>query len=267
MIHPEPEKLVKTALEPSGILTVTLNRPAVFNALNVAILEELRRVFEEEATRPAVRCVVLTGAGKAFCAGQDLEERRAFVEENAAPPSLGQSLRLRYNPLILAMRQLPAPVIGAINGVAAGAGCSLALACDLRLAADNAVFIQSFVKVGLGLDSGSSFMLPRLVGLARAAELALLGDRLDATTAERWGLVNRVVPGGTLLDEAYKMASKIAAGPAQATARIKKQLNAALGLDLAAALENEASEQENAAQHSEYREGLAAFFEKRPAHF
>lgn len=267
MSQAEPEKPVKTELQESGVLTVTLNRPAVFNALNVPILEELRRVFEEEAGRPEVRCVVLTGAGKAFCAGQDLEERRAFVEGNAAPPSLGDSLRLRYNPLILAIRQLPAPVIGAINGVAAGAGCSLALACDLRLAAENAVFIQSFVKVGLGLDSGSSFMLSRLVGLARAAELALLGDRLDAATAEQWGLVNRVVPAETLPDEAYKLASKIAAGPAQATARIKRELNAALSLDLAAALENEATEQENAARQPEYREGLTAFFEKRPARF
>lgn len=250
-----------------GVLTVTLNRPAVFNALNVATLERLLEVFQIEATRPAVRCVILTGAGKAFCAGQDLEERRAFVEGTAEPPSLGQSLRQRYNPLILAIRQLAVPVIGVINGVAAGAGCSLALACDLRVAAENAVFIQSFVKVGLGLDSGSSFWLPRLVGAARAFELALLGDRLEAATAEKFGLVNRVVPPEKLLEESYSLAAKLVAGPPGAIARIKRELNLAFSADLAATLENEAREQEAAAQHPEYREGLTAFFEKRPAKF
>ena len=250
-----------------GVLVVTLNRPAVFNALNVATLETLLSIFQTEARADGVRCVVLTGAGRAFCAGQDLEERRAFVEGQAAPPSLGQSLRLRYNPLITAIRELPVPVIAALNGVAAGAGCSLALACDLRLAADNATLVESFVRVGLGLDSGSSFFLSRLVGTARAFEIALLGNRLDAATAERYGLVNRVVPAARLMDETLALAAQLAAGPPAATARIKRTLNAALDNSLADALEWEAVEQEAAANHPEYREGLRAFFEKRTPDF
>jgi 2-(1,2-epoxy-1,2-dihydrophenyl)acetyl-CoA isomerase len=263
MTHEPAEKSILTDFA-DGILTVTLNRPAVFNALNVPTLHELLRIFQNDATEPGVRCVILTGAGKAFCAGQDLEERRAFVEGSAPPPSLGDSLRLRYNPLILAMRNLAVPVIGAINGVAAGAGCALALACDLRVASENASFIQSFVKVGLGLDSGSSYVLPRLVGNARAMELALLGDKLDAVTALSWGVVNRVVPGEQLMEEARNIAKKIAAGPPQTIARIKRELNFAQTSDLAVALENEATEQEFAAKSPEYREGLSAFFAKRP---
>lgn len=258
---------ITSDLDTAGILTVTLNRPAVFNALNLPMLKELLSVFQEEAARPEVRCVILTGAGRGFCAGQDLEERRAFVEGTSAPPSLGESLRLRYNPLILAIRELPKPVIAAVNGVAAGAGCSLALACDLRLAADNASFIESFVRVGLGLDSGSSFMLPRLVGLARAFELALLGERLDAATAGQYGLVNRVIPAARLLEETRALALKLAAAPPQALGRVKRALNYGLSHDLAEALKFEAAEQELAARHPEYKEGLSAFFEKRPPNF
>lgn len=254
-------------LDTAGIMTITLNRPAVFNALNVPLLVELLAAFQEEATRPEVRCVILTGAGRAFCAGQDLEERRAFVEEATEPPSLGQSLRQRYNPIILAIRDLPKPVIAAVNGVAAGAGCSLALACDLRIAADTATFVESFVRVGLGLDSGSSFMLPRLVGMARAFELAWLGERINANTAAQYGLVNRVVSTGRLMAEAHVLARQLAAAPPQAVGRIKRALNFALTHDLEYSLEYEAKEQEYAADSPEYREGLTAFFEKRPPNF
>ena len=258
---------IQKELDSAGILTVTLNRPAVFNALNVPMLEELLETFQRDAARPEVRCLILTGAGRGFCAGQDLEERRAFVEGAAEAPSLGESLRARYNPLILAIRELPKPVVGAINGVAAGAGCSLALACDLRFAADNATFIESFVRVGLGLDSGSSFMLPRLVGPGRAFELALLGERLNATTAAQYGLVNRVFPAAQLMTETHARARQLAAAPPQAMGRIKRALNFALSHDLPASLEFEATEQEAAAHYPEYREGLAAFFEKRPPNF
>ncbi len=257
----------QTELDTAGILTVTLNRPAVFNALNVAMLEELLETFLIDAARPEVRCIILTGAGRGFCAGQDLEERRSFVEGNAEPPSLGESLRLRYNPLILAMRELPKPVIGAVNGVAAGAGCSLALACDLRFAADNATFVESFVRLGLGLDSGSSFMLPRLVGLARAFELAMLGERLNAATAAQYGLVNRVFPASQLMSETHALARKLTAAPTQALGRIKHALNFGLSHDLPDALEFEAVEQAAAARHPEYKEGLRAFLEKRPPNF
>lgn len=258
---------IQNELDAAGILTVTLNRPAVFNALNVPMLEELLATFQNDAARPEVRCIILTGAGRAFCAGQDLEERRAFVEGTADPPSLGESLRARYNPLILAIRELPKPVVGAINGVAAGAGCSLALACDLRFAADNATFVESFVRVGLGLDSGSSFMLPRLVGLARAFELAMLGERLNAATAAQYGLVNRVIPAPQLLAETHALARQLAAAPPQTLGRIKRALNFGLSHDLPSALEFEATEQETAATNPEYKEGLRAFFEKRPPKF
>jgi 2-(1,2-epoxy-1,2-dihydrophenyl)acetyl-CoA isomerase len=258
---------VLTERDTAGILTISLNRPAVFNALNGPMLDELLAAFEQEAVQPEVRCVILTGVGRGFCAGQDLEERRTFIEESGTPPSLGQSLRQRYNPLILAIRELDKPVIGAINGVAAGAGCSLALACDLRVAADNATFIESFVRVGLGLDSGSSFTLPRLVGMARAFELAMLGDRLNAATAEQYGLVNRVVPAPRLLAETHAIARQLAAAPPAALGRIKRALNFGLSHDLSAALEYEAMEQEDAARHPEYKEGLSAFFEKRPPNF
>ena len=258
---------LQTEIDTAGILTVTLNRPAVFNALNVPLLEELLAAFQEEAEKPEVRCVILTGAGRAFCAGQDLEERRAFIEEAAEPPSLGQSLRQRYNPIILAMRELSKPVIGAVNGVAAGAGCSLALACDLRIAADTATFVESFVRVGLGLDSGSSFMLPRLVGMARAFELAWLGERVNATTAVQYGLVNRVVPAAMLKSEAHALARQLAAAPPQAVGRIKRALNFGFTHDLEYSLEYEAKEQEDAADGPEYKEGLTAFFEKRPPNF
>ncbi len=259
--------LVLTALDADGILTVTLNRPAVFNALNVPTLLELLRVFREEASQPAVRCVILTGAGRAFCSGQDLEERRAFVEGTAEPPSLGQSLRERYNPLIMLIRELPRPVIGALNGVAAGAGLGLALACDIRLAAEGATLIESFVRVGLGLDCGNSFFLPRLVGPGRAFELALTGDRIEAAQAERLGLVNRVVRAEELQEEALKLARQLAAAPSATVARIKRELNYSLEASLALSLENEAAEQEEAAHQPEYREGLKAFFEKRPPKF
>lgn len=259
--------LVLAERDEVGVLTVTLNRPAVFNAVNKPMLLELLEIFKGEAASSATRCVILTGAGKAFCSGQDLGERRAFAEGQAEPPSLGESLRERYNPLILLIRELPKPVIGAINGVAAGAGCSLALACDLRIMADNASLMESFVRVGLGLDCGSSFFLPRLVGLARAYEIALLGDRIDAANAERLGLVNRVVSADHLAEETRALARRLAAGPPAALARIKRQLNYALNNDLAGALEYEAVEQAGAVQGSEYREGLRAFFEKRPPQF
>ncbi len=254
---------VLTNRDAAGILVITLNRPAVFNAINLALLTELKAVFQGIAADPQTRCVVLTGAGKAFCSGQDLDERRAFVEGTSEPPSLGESLRQRYNPLILAIRALPKPVIGAINGIAVGAGCSLALACDLRIASESAFLVESFVKVGLGLDCGSSFFLPRLVGMARAIEMAFLGDRIDAATAEKWGLINRVVPAEQLQSEAMALAQRLAAAPPTALARIKSELNYALNTDLATALENEAAQQESAAHHPEYRAGLTNFFNNR----
>ena len=186
------------ALEGS-VLTLTLNRPEALNAFNVEMKDALLAALADAENNRAVRVLVITGAGRAFSAGQDLKER-----QDPHATDLGDELRARYNPLILAMRRLEKPIIGAINGIAAGAGLSLALACDIRIAADSASFIEVFGRVGLVPDSGSSWFLPRLIGPARAAEMVFTADQIDASTAERIGLVNKVVPADRLLPEAYR---------------------------------------------------------------
>jgi 2-(1,2-epoxy-1,2-dihydrophenyl)acetyl-CoA isomerase len=246
----------------AGVLTLTLDRPDVLNALNRQLKEELLIAFTGAASDHGVRVVVLTGAGRAFCAGQDLTER---LEDGA--PDLGTEVRERYNPLILAMRGLDKPIIGAINGVAAGAGCSLALACDLRIAAEGASFILSFGRVGLVPDSGSTWFLPRLIGPGRAAELVFTSEPLDAAAAERIGLVNRVVPAGRLLEEARALGSRLAAGAPLALALSKLALQRSLESDLETALELEAQQQSVAGRSRDHAEGVAAFREKRPARF
>lgn len=266
-----PYKNILVEQDEYKVLTITLNRPAVRNALNTATLLELLAVFQNEARKPEARCIVLTGTGAAFCAGQDLEERRAFAyppsDAPAEKPSIIDSLRQRYNPLIKAMRDSARPIIGAVNGVAAGAGCSLALACDMRLMAENAVLMESFARVGLGMDGGSSYFLPRLVGTAKAFELALTGDKVEAIEAERLGLVNRVVPDAQLMAETYLLARRLAAGAPQALARVKRAFNFAQDATLEQALDYEAILQQDAANGQEYPEGLRAFFEKRPPNF
>jgi 2-(1,2-epoxy-1,2-dihydrophenyl)acetyl-CoA isomerase len=209
-----------------------------------------------------VRAVILTGAGRAFCAGQDLRERQAA---DAAP--LEVELRERYNPMIRAMVSLGAPIIAAINGVAAGAGMSLALAADLRIAAEGASFVLAFGRIGLVPDSGATWFLPRLVGPARAAELALLNEPLSAEDALRLGLVSRVVPADRLLDEARAMAAQVAAGAPIANALTRRALRRALESDLDGALDHEATLQGIAGRSADHAEGLAAFTEKRPPRF
>jgi 2-(1,2-epoxy-1,2-dihydrophenyl)acetyl-CoA isomerase len=206
--------------------------------------------------------VILTGAGRAFCAGQDLRER---LQPDAAP--LGVEVRERYNPIVRAMRSLPKPIVGAINGVAAGAGASLAMACDLRIASEAASFALAFGRVGLVPDSGATWFLPRLVGPARAAEIALLGDSVPAAEALRLGLVGRVVAADQLADEAATMARRLAAGAPRALALTKRALNAAWDRDLDAALDYEAHLQDIAGRTKDHAEGLAAFIEKRPPSF
>ena len=218
----------------------------------------LRRVGRDRE----VRAVILTGEGRAFCAGQDLRE--PFGGDD---PSLEEEIRDRYNPLILALRRLPKPVIGAINGVAAGAGCSLALACDLRIASEGASFVLAFTRVGLVPDSGASWFLPRLVGSARAAELALLGDPLNATDAERIGLVSRVVALDLLMTEARALAVRLATGAPSALALTKRALAFAETSTLEAALDHEAYLQGIAGGTADFAEGSAAFREKRPPRF
>ena len=244
------------------VATITLDRPEALNALTVPIKVALREALERLAVDRAVRAVILTGAGRAFCAGQDLAERE---RPDAAP--LDVELRERYNPIILALRAMGQPVIAAVNGVAAGAGASIAFACDLRIAAEDARFVLAFGRIGLVPDSGATWFLPRLVGQARAAELALVGDPITAQEALRIGLVSRVVPNGELLTEARALADKIAAGAPMAVALTKGALERGATIDLETALEGEAKLQGIAGASADHAEGLAAFREKRAPTF
>lgn len=246
----------------SGVGTITLNRPDALNSLTVPMKEELLAAVRRVEREAAVRAVILTGAGRAFCAGQDLKER---LQPDAAP--LGVELRERYNPIVRAMRSLPKPIVGAINGVAAGAGASLAMACDLRIASEAASFALAFGRVGLVPDSGATWFLPRLVGATNAAEIALLGDPVAAADALRLGLVGRVVAAAELATEARAIAARLAAGAPRAIALTKRALNAAWERELDGALEYEAHLQDMAGRTKDHQEGMAAFLEKRPPQF
>ena len=245
-----------------AVATITLDRPDALNALTVPLKHDLLAAFEQVAGDAAVRAVVLTGAGRAFCAGQDLRER---LEPDAAP--LEEEIRLRYNPLVRAMVGLEKPLIGAINGVAAGAGASLALACDLRIAAEGASFLLAFGRVGLVPDSGATWLLPRLIGGAKAAELALTGAALSAADAERLGLVLRVVPAGELAAAAQALAAHLAEGAPRALALTKRALAASWDATLEEQLETEADFQGEAGATADHAEGVAAFVERRPPRF
>ncbi|HEX6512865.1 MAG TPA: enoyl-CoA hydratase-related protein [Chloroflexota bacterium] len=249
-----------------GVATITLNRPDVLNAFNADMRRDLTEALAAAEGDDSVRAVILAAAGRGFSAGQDLRERVVSYEAGQ-PPVLGETLRQEYNPLILAMRRLPKPIVGAINGVAAGAGCSLALACDLRVASDQAAFLQAFVRIGLVPDSGSSFFLPQLIGMARAAELMFLAEPLPAARALELGLVNRVVPPDQLMDAARELACKLAALPTKAIGQAKRQLNLALSSGLEAVLDEEADGQAMASQTHDHLEGVKAFLEKRPPNF
>ena len=244
------------------VATLTLDRPAALNALTVPIKVALREALESIAADREVRAVVLTGAGRAFCAGQDLAERD---EPDAAPLEI--EVRERYNPIIRALRSMGQPVIAAVNGVAAGAGASLAFACDLRIASQEARFVLAFGRIGLVPDSGATWFLPRLVGPAKAAELALVGDPVDAAQALRLGLVSKVVPGPELMSEARALAERLAAGAPLALALTKGALQRSMTIDLDQALEGEAKLQGIAGASADHAEGLAAFREKRPPRF
>jgi 2-(1,2-epoxy-1,2-dihydrophenyl)acetyl-CoA isomerase len=245
-----------------AVATLTLDRPEALNALTVPVKVALREALESIAVDRDVRAVILTGAGRAFCAGQDLAERD---EPDAAP--LAFEVRERYNPIIRALRSMGQPVIAAVNGVAAGAGASLAFACDLRIAAADARFVLAFGRIGLVPDSGATWFLPRLVGPAKAAELALVGDPVDAAEALRLGLVSRVVPGDQLMDVARALAERLAAGAPLALALTKGALQRSMTIDLDEALEGEAKLQGIAGASADHAEGLAAFREKRPPRF
>lgn len=246
----------------NGVGIITLNRPDKLNAFNDELTFSVQDALKEMEKDATVRAIVITGAGRGFCSGQDLQSR-SISQDMGQRPSLGDSIRRRYNPIILKLRKIEKPVIAAVNGVAAGAGASLAFACDLRIAAENTVFIQSFTKVGLVPDSGSTFMLPRLIGVTRAFELMLSADKLDAAEALRLGLVNKVVPADNLMTEAIALAEKIAAGPSKAFGLTKRAVNRAIFADLEELLEYEASLQEIAGRSDDFAEGVKAFVEKR----
>lgn len=241
-----------------GIATITLNRPEVYNAFNDPLSYELQDALKKAEKDPAVRVVVLTGAGKAFSSGQDL---KASMESGKR--DLSESLRKRYNPIIRAIRNMPKPVICRLNGVAAGAGCSIALACDLIIASEEATMIEIFVNIALVLDSGSSYFLPRTVGYHRAFELATKASKVNAAEALKLGLVNKVVPAAELDAAVQAEAAYYAAAPTKAIALMKKMLSKGMTDNLDEVLEYEAYCQEIAGNSADNAEGIQAFLEKR----
>lgn len=245
-----------------SILTITLNRPEAYNAVNAQMGEELLSVLRTAATDQMVRCVVLTGAGKAFCSGQDLKE----VPSGPTTFFL-EVLRQRYNPLIRALRSLPKPVIGAINGVAAGAGLALALATDFRIMSSTARFVEAFIGIALVPDSGSSFFYVRSLGYARAFEFATLNKPILAEQAQQLGLVNLVVSPEVFPIAVRRFAELYAQGPTRTYGYVKELLNRALSASLDDMLELEAEYQQRAGETPDYAEGVRAFLEKRPPRF
>ncbi|GJM42469.1 MAG: 2-(1,2-epoxy-1,2-dihydrophenyl)acetyl-CoA isomerase [Ardenticatenaceae bacterium] len=247
----------------NGVATITLNRPKKLNAFNDQMIGETTAVFKQASRDKEIRCVVLTGNGRAFSSGQDLSD----VTARGDAFSIGDHLRHGYHKLIKQMVQLEKPIIGAINGIAAGAACGIALATDIRIAADNASFMLAFSKIGLVPDSGTNWLLPRLIGQARAYEMAITADQIPAETALSWGLVNRVVPAGQLMENAAAWAGSLASGPTLAFGLTKRAMNQAWETDLLGALEYEAHLQEIAGRSQDNKEGVTAFLEKRPAKF
>ncbi|MBE2199925.1 MAG: enoyl-CoA hydratase/isomerase family protein [Anaerolinea sp.] len=246
-----------------NIATITLNRPETLNAFSDQMIDETTSALKQAGRDEAVRCVMITGNGRAFSSGQDL----ADVTARAGSFSIGDHLRHGYNQLITTMIALEKPIIGAINGVAAGAGCGVALAADLRIASDRASFMLAFSKVGLIPDSGVNWLLPRLVGYARAYEMAITADKIPAARAYEWGMVNRVVPHDQVWETAVAWATSLAAGPTLAYGLTKRIMHKTWDMSLPEALAYEAYLQEVAGRSADNKEGVRAFLEKRAAHF
>jgi 2-(1,2-epoxy-1,2-dihydrophenyl)acetyl-CoA isomerase len=258
----EPVLLIE---DDGGVRTLTLNRPSAYNSLTLELKNQLLAALRAAADDDAVRAVVLTGAGKAFCAGQDLKEHVALLA--ADDPAPLRTVDEHYNPITLAITQMPKPVIAAVNGMAAGAGASFAYAADLRIAGTSTRFLMAFANIGLTADSGSSWLLPRLIGYGRAMEMMLLAAPVDAERALAIGMVNQVVADGDVLSTAREIAGRMAAGPTTAYATIKAALLLAAGADLPAALAEESRGQAAAGATTDHREAVEAFVAKRPATF
>jgi 2-(1,2-epoxy-1,2-dihydrophenyl)acetyl-CoA isomerase len=252
-----------------GVLTVTMNRPEVLNAVSERMLDGLGEVMEEAARDESVRCVVLTGAGRAFGSGADL---RGFARRQAESVSSGEPIRVsdglkRYHRVVRAIRSMPKPVIAAVHGVAAGASCNLALACDLRIVSEEARFIEAFARIGLVPDAGGGFFLPHLVGFSKALELSMLADEVSGAEAERLGLANKCVPVAEFETTVSALAQRLAKGPTRAYGLMKELMNTAVTSDLETTMRVEGELQDIAIQTSDHREGVMAFLQKRPAEF
>lgn len=244
-----------------GVALLSFNRPEQLNSFNAQMREEIREALKQVRERMDVRVLLLTGEGRGFCAGQDLAD--SSVAPGGQSPDLSATIEEFYNPLVRVLRELPIPVICAVNGVAAGAGANIPLACDLVLAARSAKFIQAFCKLGLVPDSGGTWALPRLVGMARAKALALLGDRLSAEQAQQWGLIYRCVDDEALRETALQLARQLAIQPTAGLALIKRALNASFDNSFDQQLDLERDLQRLAGRSDDYREGVTAFLEKR----
>lgn len=250
----------------NGVATLSLNRPEVLNAFNGQLHKDLHDALDNVAAEEEVRCVVLRGDGRGFSAGADLRGED-LQREGDEVPDLGDYLRKTYSETITKITRMEKPVIAALHGPVYGAGVGLALACDLRIAAESVKFSVAFVKIGLMPDAGVSFFLPRIVGLGKAMEMSMLGNAVEAEEAHRIGLVNKVVPDDALLDEAGALAEHLATMPTRALGRIKQSLHASFESDLEAALEREAEGQTFCGHTEDHKEGVAAFLEKRAASF
>jgi 2-(1,2-epoxy-1,2-dihydrophenyl)acetyl-CoA isomerase len=242
-----------------AVCTITLNRPDVYNAFNEELSAELIDALKKTAKDDAIRVVVLTGAGKAFCSGQDLQD----VKKADGKRSLGESVLRRYNPMILGVREMPKPVICRLNGVAAGAGASLAMACDIIVAAESASLVQAFANIGLVLDSGSSFLLPQLIGYNKAFEFCTLGSKVTAAEAHKLGIINKLVAAEELDAAVKEFTDRYGVAAPRAMAMIKKMLNKGLSSNLREMLQYEAYNQEIAGSTEDYKEGVSSFIEKR----
>ena len=243
-----------------GVATITLCRPDVLNSFNRRMAQEVQKALAVAGADAAVRAVLLTGSGRGFCAGQDLAEATTGTPGSI---DLGDIVRTSYAPMVLAIREIEKPVICAVNGVAAGAGANLALACDIVIAAEDAAFIQSFNKIGLVPDTGGTFFLPRLVGHARATAMMFLSEKVPATKARDWGMIHDVVPPTVLLDTALAMARQLATMPTRAFGLTKRALNASWANDIRTQVGVEEEMQRQAGKTADYVEGVAAFLEKR----